>query len=348
MYLFLEVSKVCEDASLLRVLYFALIFKDIIFTVVPIGLVLMLIIDFSKAVIANKEDVQSKSMKLVTTRIMYAVIIFMIPWFVDLLMNILSSADLKIGDDYNECITKARKGNFEQYEEPEETSPGGTSSVGNNPFNSTHFAQYRSSFNSSTFAFIRDPSAIDNLMQKDYSEYPKYKVCGNLYTNGKPRTISTSGCGYMSFTMVARSLGYLNTEPDQIVSIACDEYGYNDSAASKGFLMSDTLNNHFGFKVEDILKAYPSKAKFIPAVEEALRNGKKIIILIPGHYISIIGINSDGTIVARDSARGFVSSSTKTYTVESLYNATYYSGGKENCEKKGNCGWTMILAYSKK
>lgn len=94
----------CQHPTILRVLYFATLLLDIVFVVVPIGLIIMLMVDFSKAVITGDEKEQIKSTKLVTKRIMYAVIIFIIPWIVDVLTIFMSTVGLDIGGDYGICL----------------------------------------------------------------------------------------------------------------------------------------------------------------------------------------------------------------------------------------------------
>lgn len=113
MYFLLEA---CKHPDILRVIYFGLIILDIITVIIPIGLIIMLIIDFTKAVVSTNTDGQTKSTKLVVKRIIYAVIVFAIPWIVDLFMGVLDSVGLKIGTDYNQCLTNARSGNFEYYD----------------------------------------------------------------------------------------------------------------------------------------------------------------------------------------------------------------------------------------
>jgi len=98
----------CTHPDILRVLYFAHLILDIVFVVVPIGLILMLMIDFSKAVITGDEKEQIKSTKLVTKRIMYAVIIFAMPWIVNVLMSFLAEVGLKLGGNYRVCINNVK------------------------------------------------------------------------------------------------------------------------------------------------------------------------------------------------------------------------------------------------
>ena len=115
MYFLLET---CQHPTVLRTLYFGIIIKDIIFTIIPIGIVLMTIIDFSKAVVAGKEDEQNKVVKLIPKRIMYAIIVFTIPWIVTILMKTLSNLKLSVAMDFDTCLKNAREaeGNFEYYD----------------------------------------------------------------------------------------------------------------------------------------------------------------------------------------------------------------------------------------
>lgn len=84
-------------------------------------------IDFSKAVISTKTDDMVKSTKLVTKRILYAVIIFIIPWIVSVLTIFIDTVGLDIGGDYKECLTNVdalRNGTitFEYFDEMYELS----------------------------------------------------------------------------------------------------------------------------------------------------------------------------------------------------------------------------------
>ena len=110
----------CQHPAVLRTLYFGMIIKDIIFTIIPIGIVLMTIIDFSKAVVAGKEDEQQKAVKLIPKRIMYAIIVFAIPWVVHILMKTLSNLKLNVATNYQLCIDNAESGSengFKQFDE---------------------------------------------------------------------------------------------------------------------------------------------------------------------------------------------------------------------------------------
>lgn len=111
----------CKNPTILRVLYFGYLFWEIVAVLVPIGLIIMLMIDFTKAVVISKEDVQVKSMKLVVKRIMYAVFIFATPWIVSLIMGILGDVGIDLGGDYTVCLNtvkniSAGKDNIDKYD----------------------------------------------------------------------------------------------------------------------------------------------------------------------------------------------------------------------------------------
>lgn len=119
MYFLLDV---CKHPTILRILYFGYLFWEIVAVLVPIGLIIMLMIDFTKAVVISKEDEQVKSMKLVVKRIMYAVFIFATPWIVSLIMGILGDAGVDLGGDYTICINTVKNisagtDNIEKYDE---------------------------------------------------------------------------------------------------------------------------------------------------------------------------------------------------------------------------------------
>lgn len=158
MYFLLET---CKHPTILSVLYFGYLFWEILAVVIPIGLIIMLMIDFTKAVVISKEDEQVKSMKLVVKRIMYAVFIFATPWMVSLVMSVLDGAGIDLGGDYNVCLNTVKNisagtDNIEKYEklldaeeelkkeetnkekdnkENNSTSPSNASAIANNLIN---------------------------------------------------------------------------------------------------------------------------------------------------------------------------------------------------------------------
>lgn len=322
----------CQIPFVLKIIYFCKIIFNIIHIVIPIGLILYMMFDFSKCLIDGNESSQSKIVKVSFKRILYASIVYVVPYIVGIFATVMSD----FVPDYNLCITNATAENIEvfiaQYEDAKQRAAEERREKWMN--------KIRDKFPPSNYDDDGFGENYENLRQCSGS-WSSYPVC----MQGK--TICSSGCGYVAYTMVLRSFGFKNATPNQIVDIACNDYGYTYSAASIDFLTSDLLNNKYGLKAEIIANdsniSNPDYGKkYLGEVEKALENGKSLIILQPGHYLSILGINNDGTIIVGDSGRIFAS--TDKYTVESLYDAT--KDQYNDCETA--CGWTIIVAYSKK
>lgn len=103
---------VCTNPDILKVIYFFNIIIDIVKIVIPIALIIFGIIDFAKAVISSNEKSQSKTVNLFLKRLLYGVLIFVVPWIVEVLMitlgNLLESED-DMGN-FTDCLENA---NFE-------------------------------------------------------------------------------------------------------------------------------------------------------------------------------------------------------------------------------------------
>ena len=110
MYILLDA---CQHPGILRIIYFGSLLLDIVFTLVPIGLIVILMIDFSKAVIGGDEKAV-KSTKIVGKRIIYAMIVFCIPWIVEVFMSLMDSVGFSV--NYQECLTNAKSGDFSYYD----------------------------------------------------------------------------------------------------------------------------------------------------------------------------------------------------------------------------------------
>lgn len=97
----------CTSPSILRVVYFFLLLIDVVKIVVPIGLIILGIVGFSKSVASSDEKEQKKTVTLFFKRIMYAVLIFAVPWIIEVLMVTLG--DLMGGEDVNftDCLDNA-------------------------------------------------------------------------------------------------------------------------------------------------------------------------------------------------------------------------------------------------
>ena len=95
----------CTNPDILRVIYFAKLIIDIVKIVVPIGLIILGMVDFSKSVTSSDEGAQKKNMKLLGKRIVFAVLVFAVPWIVETLM--VSLGNLTEGVNFTDCLENA-------------------------------------------------------------------------------------------------------------------------------------------------------------------------------------------------------------------------------------------------
>lgn len=104
----------CTNPDILKVIYFFTLIIDIVKIIIPIGLIIMGMIDFSKSVVTSDESIQKKNISLFVKRIIYAVLIFIVPWIIEVL--IVSLGDLTEGVNYTDCLDNANSETIEAIE----------------------------------------------------------------------------------------------------------------------------------------------------------------------------------------------------------------------------------------
>lgn len=105
---------VCENPDILRILYFGLKILDYIFLLIPIGLIIMVIIDVAKVVISGDEKETKTTTKNIVNRVIYTILLFFVPTIVTAVMNILAGSG--ITSEYGKCIENANKETIQQYQ----------------------------------------------------------------------------------------------------------------------------------------------------------------------------------------------------------------------------------------
>ena len=94
---------VCSSSGILKIFAFLKIIINFIFIIVAIGLIIMVSIDFAKAIISGDADAQKKSIELGFNRILYAIFLFAVPYMVSVVVTILDN----MGSDYARCLELA-------------------------------------------------------------------------------------------------------------------------------------------------------------------------------------------------------------------------------------------------
>lgn len=95
--------EICTNPDVLRVILFIVKLLEIVFFIVPVGLIIMLMIDFGKNVMAGKEEDMKKNASIAIKRIIYCVVLFLVPTIVSFANSILG----ELGVDYVQCLNNA-------------------------------------------------------------------------------------------------------------------------------------------------------------------------------------------------------------------------------------------------
>lgn len=123
----------CTNPDILRIIYFIKILIEIIMFIVPIGLIIMGLIDFSKSVVTNDENARKKNLNLFIKRVIFAVLLFAMPWIVRTFMHLLSTTGLD--SDFVTCYENANSEKIKELDEisKAEEEKEKDSSSGSNP-----------------------------------------------------------------------------------------------------------------------------------------------------------------------------------------------------------------------
>ena len=84
---------VCSDPNLVPI--FRMLRKGVIPLIqaaIIVVLIVLLIIDLGKAVMAGKEDEIKSAQKLAIKRVIYALVVFLVPWMVNVAIGLLTNA----------------------------------------------------------------------------------------------------------------------------------------------------------------------------------------------------------------------------------------------------------------
>lgn len=106
---------VCENPDILRVIFFGKELINIVKLVVPIALIILGMIDFSKSVVSNDEAANKKNTILFFKRILNAVLIFAVPWLVETI--IVTLGDLAEGVNITDCLQNANETKIAELDE---------------------------------------------------------------------------------------------------------------------------------------------------------------------------------------------------------------------------------------
>jgi len=182
-------------------------------------------------------------------------------------------------------------------------------------------------------------SSIGGFTYYNQGEYSNVAFCGS----GK--NLQSSGCGAVSFSMVASNLVDNSYNPKVVANWLCSN-GHGGGALSDSWYTNKKLLNKFGLKSTKIAGNIGTNSdkvkKAKKQISEELKKGNMIILYIPGHYIALAP-GKDGKVILMDPGKR---ANNGTYTIDGVYNLT--KNYKNRCTSSNNCGWHGVYSFSKK
>ena len=105
----MNILSICSEPSIMEVMRIVMLLINIIKVVVPIILIISLMIKFAGAVTKNNQDLLNKAAKTAIPSAIAAVLIFLVPTFVDIVVKATFP-----NSDYSKCISGISKESIEE------------------------------------------------------------------------------------------------------------------------------------------------------------------------------------------------------------------------------------------
>ena len=188
---------------------------------------------------------------------------------------------------------------------------------------------------------------IEELIYYNQTLYKSFSFC-----SGK-NTVASSGCGAVSFAMIAST--YVNPDYDPIAVskwFCQNKYNLSNGGLDEDAVSSADTLRHFGLKGEVLFdKTGGSSLNYGTSYKSsegsrilaAVQSGKSVMLGVPGHWV-VAGPNascSSDQIYLYNPSRV---TSNGCYTMEQLFQFTYNYSNR--CSTRSWCGWDVALALS--
>ena len=369
-------NDVCTNPDILKITMIIKNIFDILKIVIPLILIIVVSIDAGKYIISGSNDELSKKAKQITARIIAAVLVFLVPTILGFCLKFIEN-----GTNFASCLTNAnpktiasiilnRADNLVAKAEKSlnESDVAEAKSAIKNVQDKDLRESYNSRIEKVQTAINKNKPApskpsnpvtptnpnntgyfnnsIGNAMLN--TKYPYYNQCDKRWspynlTKDKSYDTCYCGCGYTSLSMVLSGLNNdASITPASVISYL-QPSSVSKCAIDDQILISSKLKNKYNVNANLIFgrnTPYSSEGKKAAIVSE-LKKNRPVILLVPGHYIVLTGINGN-KITSLNSAYASYNAS---YTIDELYNKYY--NYKNRCTDNNNCGFKMAISYSK-
>lgn len=281
----------CDTSGTLTMFYYIKIVANLIFIITPIILIVMSAIDILGTVTGDytKKDLLGNMWSKILKRMIIAVIILILPILINFVMGLVTL------ESNDECFAKATKENIEKLEKEEEIK------------RQLEEERKRKEEEERRQQYITNIKGGGSKTVKNALNLPYYNQCdsrwGNIVYDTSGANLCSSSCGYTSLAMIVSGLSdNLNINPYSVIK---DLRGINDGdKTNRGYgaaSTSELTSNRY-------LSKYNISAKSISKynITNSLNNGNPVLILVPGHYLTL-SISNNGKIVVLDPFTGWAS-----------------------------------------
>ena len=285
----------CGGADVLRVIKFVWQLLDIVFIAVPIGLILIIMVDFAKNVMAGREDDMKKNLNLVIKRLIFCVALFLVDPIVHFAIDLLGDQEVNSA----KCIEIATT--------------------------TDDLSKYEIDYGDEDFSFVSTPNyskdsgltvgsgGTTDLTEEDLKHLNTYNQVGE---NGSKRVcskypnarVNASACGLSTYMATRYALTKQDTDFFTFTEEACQTGFFNGKGSSWGITEAsgNIYEDKYGIKGSEISNDYDT-------IVSELKKGHVIVALIQagksttseggfnftanGHFIALISYrSSDDTI----------------------------------------------------
>lgn len=252
-----EIGFQCGGADVLGVIKFVWALLDIVFIVVPIGLIVMVSLDFAKSVIASKEDEMKKNAMIALKRLIFCVALFLVMPIVSFAISLLGKQDVS----YAKCIEIATTEDLSKYK-----------------------IDYEDDYTTSEPNFSKNNgmsvSTRGTMSDEDYIHLNIYNQTNTLVANQSVcvnggYTVSSSACGLSTYMAVRYVLTKKDTNFMDFCHEACGTGLFNiyGGTSWEVSISSSMYSNMYGIASSNIMPNYD-------AIVSELKKGHAVSLVI--------------------------------------------------------------------
>ena len=342
----------CDDSGTVETILIIKNVLTLIKYVVPIILVIMCSIEILKTVASDKVDNKKMSSSLIK-KLVAAAIIFFIPSIVNFIMGIAEGIELTNNDCWSrassEYVTQLKNQEKEEIKEKQEE------------FEKEQKSKFEQLIEDAKKIILKEKKEETStntdydkasVIDEDWELFYQFNdAWGNKKICNSSDTLSSAGCGYTSFAMIATHFNNKSITPPTVTDWICNNTNEDGNAINDDTLYNSTLMNHYNIKANVLFYRGNSlsESEKKKKVENSLKNGNPVIVLVPGHYIVLAQMNGNSVLLYTSGTGGEKSGGEQSgwySSIDAAYNALM--DHRNTCGVGGECGWLYAISYSKK